>query len=68
SWKAPFFDGGTQITQYHIVLPDLGRVHTAVGSQRHFRLRNLPPGRHLVRVQPVNVVGAGAARSFYVNL
>lgn len=68
SWKAPFFDGGTQITQYHIVLPDLGRVHTAIGSQRHFRLRHLPPGRHLVRVQPVNVVGAGAARSFYVNV
>jgi secreted trypsin-like serine protease len=68
SWKAPFFDGGTRITQYRVDLPDLGRTHTVIGSQRYFRLRNLPPGRHLVRVQAVNVVGGGAVRSFYVNL
>jgi trypsin len=67
-WRAPFFDGGTRITQFHIALPELGRAHAVAGSQTHFRIRDLPHGRHLVSVRAINVVGGSAARSFYVNI
>ena len=68
AWQAPFFDGGTAITQYRIDIPDLGRAHAVVGSQRHFRLRALPPGQHLVTVRAVNVVGAGSTRNIIVTV
>jgi secreted trypsin-like serine protease len=68
SWRAPFFDGGTRITRYHVALPGLDRSHAVVGSQTHFRLRHLPGGRHLVSVRAINIVGGSTARSFYVNI
>ena len=67
SWKAPFFDGGTPITQYRIDLPDLGRSHAVVGSQRYFRLRDLPAGIFRVEVRAVNVEGASAVRAITVR-
>ncbi len=68
SWRAPFFDGGTRITRYHITVPDLGRAHSVPGSQTFFRLRDLPHGRHLVSVRAINFVGGSAPRSFYVTI
>ena len=67
SWQAPFFDGGTRITQYRIDIAALGRAHAVTGSQRHFRLRDLPPGTFRVDVRAVNVHGASAVRSINVS-
>jgi secreted trypsin-like serine protease len=67
SWQTPVFDGGTAITRYHVALPELDRAHAVTASQTHFRLRHLPPGRHLVKVRAINVVGGSTARSFYVS-
>ena len=67
SWRAPFFDGGTRITQYRIDIPELGRAHAVVGTQRYFRLRDLPPGTLRVDVRAVNVHGASAVRSINVR-
>ena len=67
SWTAPSFDGGTAITRYHVALPELDRAHAVAASQTHFRLRDLPPGRHLVKVRAINVIGGSTARSFYVS-
>jgi secreted trypsin-like serine protease len=66
-WRAPFFDGGTRITQYRIDVPSLGRSNAVTGTQRHFRLRNLPPGTFRVDVRAVNVHGASAVRSIQVT-
>lgn len=68
SWTAPYFDGGTRITQYRVQLADLGRTHVAPGGQTYLRLRDLPPGRHLVSVQAVNAVGAGPARNIFIEV
>jgi secreted trypsin-like serine protease len=68
SWRPPYFDGGSAITRYRVDLPDLGRAHAVVGSQTWFRLRDLPPGRHLVSVRAVNFVGGSAPRSFFINV
>ncbi len=68
SWTAPFFDGGTAITRYRIDVAGLDRHHAVVGTQRHFRLRDLPPGEHLVSVRAVNVVGGSATRSIRVHV
>jgi hypothetical protein len=67
-WRAPFFDGGTRITQYRVDVPSLGRTHAVVGSQPYFRLRDLPPGTHLVTVRAVNVVGASSVRAINVRV
>jgi secreted trypsin-like serine protease len=68
SWTPPFFDGGTAITRYRIDVAALGRHHAVVGSQDHFRLRDLPPGEHLVTVRAVNVVGGSAPRTIRVRV
>jgi len=62
-WRAPFFDGGTAIRQYRIDVPGLDRAHAVPGTQRHFRLRHLPPGVHRVTVRAVNLVGGSAPRA-----
>ncbi len=47
AWQAPFFDGGTAITQYRIDIPDLGRAHAVVGVPAA-----LPPPRPARRPAP----------------
>jgi len=67
-WRAPFFDGGTRILRYRIDLPGLGRSLSVDGSRTEAALRNLPVGRHLVRVRAVNEVGLSTARSVYITV
>ncbi len=68
TWRPPTFDGGTRITQYRIRIAALGREHAVAGGQAFFRLRNLPPGRHLVQVTARNSIGTGAARTVAINV
>lgn len=67
-WKAPTFDGGTQILRYRIDLPGLGRALSVDGRRTDVFLRNLPAGRHLVRVRAVNDVGLSPARGMYITV
>lgn len=68
TWRAPFFDGGTRITRYHVAVPSLDRAHAVAGDQTRFRLRNLPPGEHTVNVRAINVHGASAVRAITVRV
>jgi len=67
-WRAPFFDGGTRILRYRIDLPGLGRSQSVDGRRTDAVLRDLPPGRHLVRVRAVNEVGLSTVRGLFLTV